>query len=124
MVNVAGIIVGHKSEHCCGAATGTHMDCEDVVINRAKEQCAFVEDINDCPHLPRGWEQYGWCPFATVGWNDGTWVGYIECLTEEEATATNYALYIIVASSCIGLLLLGLWILRKRKRSPRAGPEH
>lgn len=47
-----------KSEFCCSAShSGSAGDCDDVVINNQTNQCAFVEDINQCSTLPENWEE-------------------------------------------------------------------
>ena len=68
-----------KSTFCCTTPhTGSAGDCSDVIVNRATESCAFVEDINACPQLPEGWQAHKTlCPF------EYEWVSGIECLSGE-----------------------------------------
>jgi uncharacterized protein YbdZ (MbtH family) len=70
-----------KAKFCCSQGhSGSYGDCEDMVINDAMKQCAFVDDINNCT-LPEGWAAYeggdgfqdGLCPYE-YEWTD------IECL--------------------------------------------
>ncbi|MBD3238168.1 MAG: hypothetical protein GF332_00815 [Candidatus Moranbacteria bacterium] len=47
-----------KDQYCCTAQhSGIAGDCEDLIFNHDNEQCAFVEDINNCPDMPSGWTQ-------------------------------------------------------------------
>jgi hypothetical protein len=54
-----------KSQFCCSEGhSGSAGDCQDVVTQPNKRQCAFVEDIQQCPGLPEGWKAWGQgCPF-------------------------------------------------------------
>lgn len=99
-----------KNTFCCstphtGARDG---DCSDVVINHAAKRCAFVEDINDCPSLPKGWEKHGrLCPFGYKWVDEG-----IECLNAESSgvventssSSRNNALI-------VGAILLALFLV-------------
>ncbi len=67
----------HKAGFCCTEGhSGAAGDCQDVVINRGARQCAFVEDIGQCPALPRGWAKHGEnCPYDD-------WAEEIDCLEQ------------------------------------------
>jgi hypothetical protein len=60
-----------KAPFCCMEGhSGVAGDCQDVVINRLKRQCAFVEDIEACSSLPLGWAAWGKdCP-APFTWTE------------------------------------------------------
>jgi hypothetical protein len=46
-----------KDEFCCSEGhSGVHGDCEDLVVDRGRKLCAFVDDI-DTAQLPAGWEK-------------------------------------------------------------------
>jgi hypothetical protein len=71
---------GYKDPDCCRITSffGTHGDCQDVVIRDSESQCAFVDDIQNCPNLPDGWKAWGnYCP------DEYKWVEEIAC-TEDE----------------------------------------
>ena len=114
-----------KIARCCSEGhSGAPGDCEDVVINRRAEQCAFVEDIAQCPALPHGWEKHGQdCPYYD-------WAADVECLDKAgPGTTTGFGsvgIYeaIIVSVVCmllcsvpLGVLLifLGVWLVRRRR---------
>jgi hypothetical protein len=116
----------HKAGFCCTQGhSGAPGDCNDVVINKAAEQCAFVEDIGECPFLPRGWQKYGAdCPYYE-------WADQIECLGEEGGGAVEGGsliddYWLVVASvlcllACsvplgVLLILLVVWLVRRRRR--------
>jgi len=49
-----------KAPHCCMEGhSGVAGDCQDVIIEQSRKQCAFVEDIQSCVGLPEGWEAWG-----------------------------------------------------------------
>lgn len=70
--------VHFKTDFCCSEGhSGSRGDCQDVVIQQHKRQCAFVEDIQSCPALPDDWSAWGQnCPSGFE------WVEDIECLGE------------------------------------------
>jgi len=142
-VEIVPICTPHKVTFCCTEGhSGAPGDCEDVVINEATEQCAFVEDINACPALPEGWEKHGAdCPYYD-------WAEDITCLSDEgggeieggrdtergEKTeggrlADNYrtvvaaVLCLLACSVPLGVLviLLVVWLVRRAKRRSAAG---
>jgi hypothetical protein len=48
-----------KSQLCCSEGhSGSAGDCQDVVTQPSRRQCAFVEDIQQCPALPEGWKAW------------------------------------------------------------------
>lgn len=111
---------GYKDPACCYemGLYGTHGDCQDVVIQRLKLQCAFVDDIQNCASLPDGWKVWGkYCP------NNYKWIDDISCTetkliqtaiptpTQIEPTARNP----LVPCSSIGLALIVLLGIRFRK---------
>ena len=125
-VEIQSVCQAGKNTFCCTEGhSGASGDCEDVVINEAAEQCAFVEDINDCPALPRGWEKYGAdCPYYE-------WAENIECLGDEGGGAVeggslidNFRLVVacvlclLACSVPLGvlLILLVVWLVRRRRR--------
>jgi hypothetical protein len=75
--------VHFKVPFCCTEGhSGSSGDCQDVVIQPVKRQCAFVDDIQKCTGLPDGWEVSGQnCP---AGFE---WVEDVVC-TGEEAIQT------------------------------------
>lgn len=49
-----------KAPFCCTEGhSGVAGDCQDVIMNPLKRQCAFVEDIEACGGLPLGWVAWG-----------------------------------------------------------------
>jgi hypothetical protein len=125
-VEIVPVCTAHKVTFCCTEGhSGALGDCEDVVINKAAEQCAFVEDIGACPSLPRGWEKHGEdCPYYE-------WAENIECLGDEGGGAVeggslidNYrmvvasVLCLLACSVPLGvlLILLVVWLVRRRRR--------
>jgi hypothetical protein len=114
----------HKVEFCCTEGhSGAPGDCEDVVINRAKEQCAFVEDIGECPALPGGWEKHGVdCPYYE-------WADQVDCLEKdgggraEDDGLMGGNLTVVASVLCllacslpllVLLIVLGVWLWRRR----------
>lgn len=61
-----------KSSFCCTEGhSGAPGLCKDMVINRSTKQCAFVDDIDACATLPKGWQQPNdgtLCPFKDYSW--------------------------------------------------------
>jgi hypothetical protein len=137
-VEIQAVCQAAKNDFCCTEGySGAPGDCEDVVISKGAEQCAFVEDINDCPALPEGWEKYGAdCPYYD-------WVENVACLadegggvmqgggqTESGGLMDNYRM-VVAAVLCLlacsvppGVLLTALvvWLVRRgRRRSTVAG---
>jgi hypothetical protein len=118
----------HKVDFCCTEGhSGAAGDCEDVVISRATRQCAFVEDIGQCPSLPGGWEKHGEnCPYYD-------WAEEIDCLEKdggggvEDGGLLANARILVVAVLCLlacalplGVLVivLGFWLWRRRSGTP------
>lgn len=74
--SVNSVCTPAKTEFCCTINhSGAGGDCEDVVVNHAGQKCAFVEDIENCPALPNGWQRAeidpGWgrvCPSYEYKW--------------------------------------------------------
>jgi hypothetical protein len=67
---------GIKDPACCYemGLYGTHGDCQDIVIQSVKRQCAFVEDIQYCNSFPEGWKTWGkYCP------DNYKWVDNVPC---------------------------------------------
>jgi hypothetical protein len=127
-VEIVPTCTPHKVTFCCTEGhSGAPGDCEDVVINKAAEQCAFVEDIGECPGLPKGWEKYGEdCPCSE-------WAEDIECLVDEGGGAVeggslvdNYGMVVASVLCVLGcsvplgvlLILLLVWLVRRRRRRP------
>lgn len=125
-VEIVATCTAHKVTFCCTEGhSGAPGDCEDVVINEAAEQCAFVEDIGACPALPRGWEKYGAdCPYYD-------WAENVECLGDQGGGAVEGGSliddYRVVVASVLCLLacsvplgvlfiLLVVWLVRRRGR--------
>jgi hypothetical protein len=113
VVEIAPVWKPKKVDFCCiPVHSGVLGDCEDVVINRAKQQCAFVDDINNCDALPKGWEKHGsTCSF--------TWVYDIRCLTEEEAadrTRTAFIEYGLIGLFALGIALAVVKVWKRRRQ--------
>lgn len=74
-----------SSQFCCSEGhSGSSGDCQDVIKQEAKQQCAFVEDIQKCSSLPEGWESWGHnCPI------DFYWTNDVVCITGESSPAKN-----------------------------------
>lgn len=121
------ICEGRKTQFCCTVDhSGAAGNCEDVVVNDTKKQCAFVEDINECERLPAGWEQAGmdvfWgqvCP--SLGYK---WVDDVECVAGKggekivlmgRKDVIDYILYTILFAVAVATALVILWFLFKRK---------
>jgi hypothetical protein len=143
-VEIEPVCQAGKNSFCCTEGhSGAPGDCDDVVINDAAQQCAFVEDIGDCPALPNGWEKYGAdCPYYQ-------WTENVACLadegggevqgggeterggqTESGGLMDNYrmvvaaVLCLLACSVPLGVLLvlLVVWLVRRgRRRSVAAG---
>lgn len=102
LVEIDLVCTALKEQFCCTVRMDG--DCEDMVINDRKDQCAFVDDIADCA-LPRGWEKRAedvggseWtCPW------DYEW-GSVSCLSEGEGQDEP----IFGICPCSGALLAGL----------------
>jgi hypothetical protein len=82
-----------KDQFCCTQGhSGVAGDCEDLVRNEKRKQCAFVEDVADC-QLPKGWNSrpagellYDWlCP------NDYEWVATLDCVVATSTAQTETA---------------------------------
>jgi len=76
---------GYKDPACCYemGLYGTHGDCQDVVIHPSKRECAFVEDIQNCPSLPDDWKAWGkYCP------DKYKWVDNIACTAKVSIQTT------------------------------------
>lgn len=108
-----------KDQFCCTQGhSGAAGDCEDLIINRSRRQCAFVESIVDC-NLPRGWEKrpddlelYNWtCP------GDHDWVDTIDCMAEpSDDGETPPSSLPCLGSILIGPAIIGLWLVGKGNR--------
>jgi hypothetical protein len=97
-----------KSQFCCSEGhSGASGDCEDMVINKKQNQCAFVEDINAC-NLPSGWKArpektslYDWtCP-GSYTWED------VDCTAPAEGGSDEPSGWLPL--NCSGSILL--WLL-------------
>ena len=131
-VEIVSTCTAQKVSFCCTEGhSGAAGDCEDVVINEATEQCAFVEDISVCPSLPRGWDKYGAdCPYYD-------WAENVQCLDEEGGGGVAGGGLIenlrplVVAVLCllacsvplvVLCFVLVVWLVRRRRhRSAAAG---
>jgi len=142
-VEIQAVCQAAKNDFCCTEGhSGAPGDCEDVVINEAAGQCAFVEDINDCPALPGGWEKHGAdCPYYD-------WAEDVACLADEGdgeiqgggdtergektegggladsyRTVVGAVLCLLACSVPLGVLviLLAVWLVRRAKRRSAAG---
>ena len=92
-------------QFCCTIGhSGVAGDCEPMVINDWKNQCAFVPDVENCAP-PRGWKKrvdvqtdrvWG-CP-TNYEWTS------VDCLSEEEARKQSPFGF----CPCSGALLTGL----------------
>jgi hypothetical protein len=74
-----------KAQHCCSEGhSGSPGDCQDVVTQPNRRQCAFVEDIQTCSSLPKGWKAWGKnCP---VGFK---WTDEIVCTSNATSPVVN-----------------------------------
>jgi hypothetical protein len=125
MVEITPECWAAKEPFCCTEGhSGLAGDCDDVVINRPARQCAFVEDIDDCPALPLGWGRHGEdCPYHD-------WAADVECLDRggpgSDGGFGSIGVYeVIIVSLVCGLfcmlplgaaiVLLALWLLRRRR---------
>ncbi len=46
-----------KSQFCCTKGhSGSQGNCKDLVINEKEKKCSFVDDIEKCVTLPKGWQ--------------------------------------------------------------------
>jgi hypothetical protein len=114
-----------KIDRCCTEGhSGARGDCEDMVINRPKRLCAFVEDVNTI-QLSGGWqsrpadvEYRNWiCP-NNFSWESGL-------LTAEQMQQSGPAwrsLLPVIGLVCLcgfSLLVVGVivfYLLRQRKK--------
>lgn len=94
---------GLRHWDCCTEGhTGAAGACSDIFVNRRSKQCAFVEDFDACPQIPRGWEKnLGLC---LRGYN---WPDDIEC-----SNPTNL---LLVGSILAALVLVILGVLLARR---------
>jgi hypothetical protein len=124
-VEINATCAAARTPFCCTEGhSGASGDCEDVVINRAAERCAFVEDINQCPALPGGWQKHGTdCPYYE-------WADDVQCLTrgnhggdDGPGLLGDYQI-LIAAVLCllacsvpmaVLVVVLGVWLLRRRR---------
>ncbi len=85
MVDLRPAWTHFKAQHCCSEGhSGTSGDCQDVIKQADKGQCAFVEDIQQCSSLPAGWEPWGQdCP---AGFK---WVDDMACATGASNPTVN-----------------------------------
>jgi len=108
-----------KDSFCCSEGhSGSQGNCEDLVVNKEAEQCAFVDDVHTCT-LPKRWSArpedvslYAWvCP---AGFE---WVSDLACKPPGGETGTG--------ATCPGLglalpVLAGAFRLARR-RPPAPG---
>jgi hypothetical protein len=116
-----------KNSFCCTIDhSGAAGDCEDVVVNHEKKQCAFVDDINECQLLLTGWERAEedefWgrvCPSHEYEWLEDN----LKCILKggvkkteliEKEDLMNYEFYVIVLSITVATALVILWFLFRR----------
>ncbi len=111
-----------KVAFCCSEGhSGAPGDCEDLVVNHRRNQCAFVDDIQGCP-LPERWtarpEQVAvrdWvCPA------DYEWVEDVACLSPTHQSAgtptdSRPGSFPCPGAMMIGPAILGLWLVRKNR---------
>ena len=126
------ICEGRKTQFCCTVGhSGALGDCDDVVVNQAKKQCAFIEDINECEKLSVGWQQAEMDVFwDDVFWGqvcpslEYEWVDDIECVAGkgdekielmDRKDVIDYILYRIVFAVAVAASLVILWFLFRRK---------
>jgi hypothetical protein len=74
-----------KASFCCSEGhSGSPGDCQDVVLQQSRRQCAFVDDIQKCPALPEDWEAWGKnCP---TGFE---WAEEVACLGSQSSPVVN-----------------------------------
>ena len=104
-VEIDYVCAAFKEQFCCTQGhSGVDGDCEDMVINNWKDECAFVPDISSCT-LPSSWKK----PAGNeTGPNWGCPTEYewtsVECLSEEESRDGS----LFGLCPCSGGLLTGL----------------
>lgn len=55
-VEIKPVCYSSRTSFCCTEGhSGAPGSCEDLVVNRSKNQCAFVADLKKCKDLPEGW---------------------------------------------------------------------
>ncbi len=88
-----------KASFCCTEGhSGVPGDCDDVVVNPQTRQCAFVDDIQGCPQLPRGWQAWGKdCPTGS------DWIDDIDCPVDSGKQIPTAALLPTADSSAASL---------------------
>jgi hypothetical protein len=108
-----------KNQFCCSEGhSGAPGDCADLVVYKAKKQCAFVPDINSCA-LPQGWtarpanvEARSWaCPA------EYEWVEDVSCTGTDPGAAAEGGQS--GGLPCLGSVLvspvtIGLWFVLRR----------
>lgn len=75
-IQMRSVCTPQKNHFCCTIYhSGSGGDCDDLVVNDAEKKCAFVNDINNCNQLPKGWNHAeiidGWgrvCPSHEYEW--------------------------------------------------------
>jgi hypothetical protein len=118
-VQIGETCVALRDRFCCTEGhSGVHGDCDDLLVNNRKKQCAFVEDAETC-QSPRGWEKkppdetYWACPYPE---NNETWVTDLDCSGEDGSSGRPF---LRTCSAIPGLLLsIGLVVTYKRQSVP------
>jgi len=109
---------GFRIDRCCTQGhSGAAGDCEHMVVNDKKKQCAFVEDVQTCA-LPKGWnikpettDLYDWvCP------ENYEWLQSLPCEEAQNSKGQGQA----GGLTCLGITVLapavlGLWLVRKSR---------
>jgi hypothetical protein len=126
--NVEYTCQGFKVQFCCSEGhSGAPGNCQDLVVNDRKKQCAFVDDIQTCA-LPEPWTKKPdsvtareWaCPAAY------TWLDALQCAGQEggetgvtpqsggeQAEGTGLP---CLGTALAGPAVVGLWLLLKGRR--------
>jgi len=108
-----------KDQFCCTQGhSGVAGDCEDLVRNKKRKQCAFVRDVTDC-QLPKGWASKS----ADESWHDWLcpnnyeWVAPLECVTTLDTgkLETQAGGIPCLGTALIGPAVILLWLVAKTK---------
>jgi hypothetical protein len=101
-----------KNQFCCSEGhSGASGDCEDLVVNNRKKECAFVDDIEDC-ELPVRWEtpRQQLCP---SGYD---WIDSLGCTAgTSEGDSTSRDSLPCVGAMVLAPAVLGLWWAGKKR---------